>query len=646
MKVKNQTIASRLTRKVSLTVLATMFLVVALVLGIFFSAMMAEAEGRYQGIMNVVSEKLSKILVHEEVGARNVFDEVRYNLSSPDSVYMALEKEVKLNSYIEGYYVAFEPGYFEEYDKWFEPYMNNHEDHARNIGSYKHDYLSKDWYKQVKKDEGSFWTDPYYDNVGAMTNVCSFVMPLYDLDGRFVGVCGADMSLKWLVDQLQEIDDNSMSKGLLDIDPKDNEMNFHTFIISQDGTYIAHPDNERVLRDNVLAHIEKTTFADYEEVISDMKAMNRGHATLRIDGVLSTIYYAPLESTKWSMAIVVPKKAMLYPALIIVGIVLAAVLLGLLVVWFVCRSNIRQITQPLTALSKSADEVAEGNFEAPLPFIEYKDEIKNLRDSFATMQRSLVKQMYDLKEKTAKESAIKNELALARRLQMSMIPNTFPERDDVDIFGSLTPAKSIGGDLYDFFLRDDRLFFCIGDVSGKGIPAALVMTVIHYMFRIVSARETDPKRIVEIMNDNFARENNSSMFCTFFLGVLDLKTHLLRYCNAGHELPFLITSEISQIPVEANLALGLIEGKKYKSQEVQLSPGDVFLLSTDGLKEAIDKDEECYGNERIIKSLQRYVEEETAGPVSCIQHLIKDVNAFMYDVPQADDLTLFAFKIK
>ena len=629
MKRYSQTIANRLTKRVMLTVLATMVVTASIVLSIAFRAIKAGADGRYQTMMNVVSEKLGRILLHEEICARNVFDAVNGNLHSPKSVMKSLEKEIKLNSYAQGYYVAFEPGYFPQYEKWFEPYMRKGEERARNIGSAAHDYLTKDWYIQAKKEKGGFWTDPYYDNVGGQDNVCAFAMPLYDRNGCLVGVCGADMSLKWLVKELQEIDADSP---------------FYTFIISRDGTYIAHPDGERVLRENVVSHVSD----DGKNVIQDMMQMKRGRAPMTIDGVRSLVFYAPLESTKWSMAIVVPLTAIWIPALMIIGLLSAIIVIGLLVVWLFCRSNIRQIVSPLSVLAKSADEVSKGNFEAPLPVIGHRDEVCELRDSFATMQHSLVKYVQDLKDKTAKEAALQNELALAQKLQMSMIPNVFPpfpERTDIDIYGMLKPAKSIGGDLFDFFIRDERLFFCIGDVSGKGIPAALLMTVIHYLFRIISGREDDPKRIVELMNDYLSAGNKSLMFCTFFLGVLDLKTHLLKYCNAGHELPILMADEISMIPVEHNLAMGLFEKLAYKPGEIQLKSGNVFLLCTDGVKEATNQEEECFEKARMIASLQQVANEGSANAADYIRHLVDSVSDFVKNAPQADDITLLAIKI-
>ena len=173
------------------------------------------------------------------------------------------------------------------------------------------------------------------------------------------------------------------------------------------------------------------------------------------------------------------------------------------------------------------------------------------------------------------------------------------------------------------------------------------MTVIHYLFRIIAGREDEPKQIVELMNRYLSAENKSSMFCTYFLGVLDLKTHLLKYCNAGHELPILITNnKVSMIDVDHNLALGLMEKMVYKPGELQLSPGEVFLLCTDGIKEATNEAEECFEKERMIAALQQVADQRPAAEASAyIKALVDGVAEFEKNAPQADDLTLLAIRI-
>ena len=638
--------AKRLTKRVMLTVLATMLASLTLVFSIVYYGVKAETRGRYQTIMKLVSEKLENILSHEEVCARNVFAEIPNRLESPETVLRALENEMRLNSYIDGYFVAFEPGYFPQYEYWFEAYLHRNDLHARNIGSSKHDYFQRDWYKRGKNEEDGYWTDPYFDDWSEKDIVCTFAMPLYDRMGRKVGVCGADMSLKWLVKELNTINEKSYNTGLVNIHLS-SDFIFHTFIITNKGTYVAHPDEKRVMQENVMSYIDQN---DEEAVnaVNEMMAQKHGIASMTIDGNYSTVYYMPIKSTDWEIAIAVPKKTFWLPAIFVLTLLIVVTLVGLWLVYKFSRSTIHQAVKPLSALSKSANEVSKGNFDTPLPELTYRDEIGDLRDSFASMQTSLAKYVIDMKQKAAQEAALNNELEVARNIQMSMVPREFPpypQRDDIDIYGYLEPAKSIGGDLYDFFIRDEKLFFCIGDVSGKGIPAALVQSATHFMFRIMSQREDDPSRIVSNINDVFAAENDSSMFCTFFLGVLDLKTHVLEYCNAGHELPILVTTEATEIRVKPNIAMGLYMERQYRKEQIELPSGSVLILYTDGLKEAIDSTEECYGRERILTSLQRVIIKGATEPSDYIRQLVNDVTLYVGDMPQADDLTLLAVKV-
>lgn len=229
---------------------------------------------------------------------------------------------------------------------------------------------------------------------------------------------------------------------------------------------------------------------------------------------------------------------------------------------------------------------------------------------------------------------------------MSMLPisDVTAIRDDCIVFGSLDPAKIVGGDLYSYLIRDEKLFFCIGDVSGKGIPAALVMAVVNALFRSVSARESNPARIMQALNEIGCQRNEQNMFVTFFIGVLDLPTGRLRYCNAGHEKPFVIGKEIKLLPAKPHLPLGVMEDLIYTSQETVLQPGEDLFLYTDGLTEAKNETRELFGLKRIEKGLQDCIKNESIAPEKLIQTMTHRANGFVDGAEQSDDLTMLAIQ--
>ena len=220
---------------------------------------------------------------------------------------------------------------------------------------------------------------------------------------------------------------------------------------------------------------------------------------------------------------------------------------------------------------------------------------------------------------------------------MSMLRTDFPERQDLVIHAMLTPAKAVGGDLYDFFLRDNRLYFCIGDVSGKGVPAALVMTTVCGAFRLLAESESEPARIVSRMNEMIIRDNSMTIFVTFFAGVLDLDTGHLRYCNAGHKAPLVDGQPLS---VEKNLPIGAMPDWEFKAQEADLAPGCTLFLYTDGLDEAEDAERRMFGKEQIYEVMQT----TSLQPRALIECMTQAVADFVGDTEQSDDLTMLAMQ--
>ena len=518
-----------------------------------------------------------------QVATVNTVPQLEENLDNPDQMLKLMERMVQLNPEISSCGISFKENYYPKKGRAFCPYAARRDSTVvvETLGGDDYPYLHAKWFTEALQADSGYWSKPFFSNDKDKTPTVAYMVPIRDKNRQTVAVLGVDVSLTGLSQDLLR---DSLS--ITTIHEKDSaewqsHYDVYTFLIDQQGNYLMHPDSKRIVKGNILTKAKESNDSTYLHLARQMVAGETEDwedlymETMMIDGCESVVFYKTIDQCHWTIAIVMPSIVFKIVGYIFGGFLFFLIFIALIVVSFVGYHLIRQGVMPVRMLAWSAKEVAKGNFEAPLPTIAYRDEICELRDSFATMQQSLMTYMENLKEKTAKEAAINNELEVAHKLQMSMIPQkfpAFPKRTDIDLYGSQTPAKSIGGDLFDFFIRNEQLFFCIGDVSGKGIPAALVMTVIHHLFRIVSNREDDPKRIVEIMNESYAADNKSLTFCTFFLGVLDLKTRLLRYCNAGHEAPYLITgAEMEKIKVTPNLPLGLVETKKYEAGELQLT---------------------------------------------------------------------------
>ena len=318
-------------------------------------------------------------------------------------------------------------------------------------------------------------------------------------------------------------------------------------------------------------------------------------------------------------------------------------IVGLTSLFVFCTWAIYQMVKPLKEFTDSVVSIAEGNLDTPLPDIHSEDELKQLRDSFEYMQHSLKQHISDLQATTASKERLQSELKIAHDIQMGMIPTTFPQRQDLDLFASMTPAKEVGGDLYDFIIEGDELFFIIGDVAGKGVPASLYMAVTRTLFRNLAGNYQSAANIVREMNHAIASTNDSYVFVTVFVGVLDMKTHYLTYCNAAHNAPVMITTEgeCSLLEVETNLPIGVEDRYNYDEQQVDFPPGSALLLYTDGLTEAMyfsnDGSRKLFGEQRVLHDVEK---NSKASAIEVIDFLKQHVSVFADGTEQSDDLTM------
>ena len=250
----------------------------------------------------------------------------------------------------------------------------------------------------------------------------------------------------------------------------------------------------------------------------------------------------------------------------------------------------------------------------------------------------------NLRRVNAAKERIDSELRVANKIQMSMLPEQHLHSDEVDVFGSLVPAREVGGDLFDYFIRDGKLFFCIGDVSGKGTPSAMLMSSTCSLFRSYATHDDNPARIMQTINEAACQKNPTHMFVTVFIGVLDLQTGHLCYCNGGHDAPIILTQEFSSLPCISHLPIGLFSTMKYALQEADLSSGTTIFLYTDGLTEAMDKGQKQFGKDRMEIVLKRCAEQQQS-PEEIINTISEEVHRFVKDAEQSDDLTLLAIHL-
>ena len=432
-----------------------------------------------------------------------------------------------------------------------------------------------------------------------------------------------------------------------ELNEQDNkEVWAYNIVIDSVGTYIYHPDRQRIGRGNFYNDIQQSPDHLRQELESGLMHNEVGSQKITVDGESSYIFYVGAKDSHWKNAIIVPKGGLLIPLIATGLILLTIIIMGLLAAYWVSRSTIRRSTLPLRLLAKSAGEVAKGNFQNTLPSLKHNDEISELRDSFGHMQQSLTLYIDQLKTTTAQKAAMENELSMARDIQLKMVPTEFPVLDGYEIYASMTPAKAVGGDLYDWYIQEgEKLCFCIGDVSGKGVPAALYMTVVTNLFRAYTADEDMPDRIVSHINHVLSMNNDSCMFTTLFVGILDLQSGLLRYCNAGHEAPVVIGGAgVRELPVQRCFPVGPLPDATYETQEVVIEPQSSILFYTDGLNEATSADLQLFGEERILDEADRAVQAGETSPKALIERMTQAVHHFVGDAEQSDDLTMMGIR--
>ena len=529
-----------------LLIASGLMLGVAILLGLFSSSSIRQvSRNMAQQHLNRSILEIEQVITEVERAVDNLDWVVLQNLDDEKFLYQV----TRANPNIVGSAIAFEPGYYKG-RKYFSPYSfigdQTHELRSIQLGNEDYDYPTLDWYQIPKLLGKPYWSEPYYDDGGGGQRMSTYSMPLKDEDGKIIGIMTADISLDWLSDWVNSIR------------PYRNSF---TMMIGRNGSFIAHPDSTKVLNETIFTVAMDLPDTTAFQLGKDMLAGKRGMQRFSLNGKDSFMVYGPI-SNGWSMGIVNLYGDIFSSVRRFNMFLVITLLLGLIGMFIGCRNMIRRLTMPIVEFTNSAMTIAKGNFQAMIPEVETQDELKKLRDSLDYMQRSINEYIGELKTTTASNERYESELNIAREIQMSMLPQNFPQREDCSLFAMVQPAKEVGGDLYDFVDVGDSLFFLVGDVSGKGVPAALFMAIARAAFRFIGALGLPMREVVRRVNDCLCDGNTNEMFVTLFAACLDLKTGDMVYCNAGHNPIVLIgpDGKSSFLQAKPNLAAGLFEG--------------------------------------------------------------------------------------
>ena len=627
-----------LATKLSLIIVFFTAIILIAALGYLFGvsrqAIRKEAIDRATEQLENTTLRVTAILGQVEVAANNTAWLINRHLDTPDIMFEYSRRILENNPELNGCSIAFEPYYFPGRGRYFSAYSYNDNGVIKTTqeGNDHYEYFYWDWYQLCKLLDRPVWTEPFMDynpdDIYSKDMIASYCQPLKDKEGQYIGTLSVDISLEWL------------SKTISAVKPYPNS---YSIMIGQGGTYFVHPDSTKLVYQTIFTESMEHPDTAMSNLGHAMQRGEEGMRQLNLNGEDCYVFYKPLGTTGWSVAIVCPESDIFGSFNRLRRAVTGAVITGLILLMLVCFQIIRRELRPLTRLARQAETISSGDFSMTLPDDGRRDEVGQLRQSFSEMQQSLVNYIEELKSTTAQKASIERELKVASDIQMSMVPRMFPpfpNRNDIDLYASMTPAKEVGGDLYDFFIQEEILYFCVGDVSGKGIPASLFMAVTRNLFRIVAQQGLPPAEIASHISNLLAVDNDRGMFVTMFIGKADLRTGRLDYCNCGHNAPIIDGQFLKMQYV--NQPLGLWEDAPFYGESIDNIKGKQILLYTDGLNEAENQDKVILGNERLIELMQDAKDLEAK---QVVDMLLAAVETHRAGADQNDDLTLLCLTI-
>jgi len=482
-----------------------------------------------------------------------------------------------------------------------------------------------DWYEWVSKKDIGIWSEDSTMSPSALIiNSYSRYLTIGDeLIGTMVFLLASDQIL------------NLMDLTPLSPHAKNMMVGLEKSIVTTGSKTL---DMDKAIRDNRFSGMYSK-----EQMIDTLANCPDGVLKVWLDGKKGWLCYTTLAKGRWVALSFIPSSDLFsrgHVTLFVGAFAFMLLIIGILVL--LQRHTIRRMLRPLRKVVSATKKVAEGDFNYPLPVLYKGDEIQQLRDSFVVMQESLTQTIEKERHAAEEKGRLDSELKVAREIQLSMV--TPIDEKETRYAAMIEPAREVGGDLYNFIPTDDKLFFSIGDVSGKGIPAAFIMTQVASLLRSKDYNiDALADNAINRVNKMHCLGNNINMFTTLMLCRLYWKTGQLDIYNAGHLPPIMILPDgtTSTMEIEPNIPVGLNIDMEYPMQTFWLQPGTTLLLYSDGVLDAINKQSEPYGSERLLNLLKN---RQDHTPQEIVKVVKADISLFSQGMPQQDDITLLAIR--
>lgn len=587
------------------------------------------ASGNLQKLTNNVDGVLRKV----ETAAANMVWLVEDHLDDPEYMYSITQNLVIANEEITGSTVAFIPDYYQSQGEFYAPYTyidaDDHKLRSIQMGNDEYNYFEMEWFKVPFEMGKSRWSEPYFDEGGGDQLMTTYSTPIRDTTGKIVAILTSDVSLQTLTNEM-------LSEKIYE--------HSYVFALSRSGAYIAHPDSSKLLTTTIFDVAQLRHSENLATLGENMLNGISGSMQLKIRHKRFSAVYGPIKNG-WSACYFSPNSEV-YSGLTgqMIGSILVSII-NMLLLFLVVRKIVTRTSDPITEFTFTALNIAKGNFDTKLPTVKHQDELKRLRDALGFMVRSIKDYMIQLTAATASKERLESELNIASQIQNSMLTKDFPTDSRVDLFALLHPAKEVGGDLYDFFIKDNKLYFAVGDVSGKGVPAALFMAITRSAFRFIAGMGMRQSEVLYQINNAFCDGNTTNMFVTMFIAKVDLDTGKMHFCNAGHN-PVIIMGPDGKaqfLHAKPNLAAGLFEDFKYEDEEIELKKGSRIFVYTDGVSEAENREKELFGDDRLIDFVSNEPSEVTSEQF--VGDLLSSIREFTAGNEQNDDITMMSIKL-